>query len=100
MKTISRYLDSNPKNVKGTSLAVQWLRLCLSMHGVQVQSLARKLRPNVLCSKKQTKKQKPSIKQKQYCNKFNKKYDKQWSTLKKKSKEALVYNGILECKKK
>ena len=50
---------------------VQWLRLCLPMHRVQVQSLARQLGANALHSQKQTKKQKPSIKQKQYCNKFN-----------------------------
>ena len=28
----------------GTSLAVQWLRVCLPMHGTQVRSLARELK--------------------------------------------------------
>ena len=30
--------------ITGTSLAIQWLRLHLSMQGVQVQSLVRELR--------------------------------------------------------
>ena len=33
------------KNIKwGTSLVVQWLRICLAMQGMQVQSLVRELR--------------------------------------------------------
>ena len=51
----------------GTSLAVQWLRLHLPMQGVQVRSLVGKLRFHMRCGQK-TK----NIKQKQYCNIFNK----------------------------
>ena len=35
------------KPIKGTSLAVQWLRLRLLMQGVQARSLVRKLRPHM-----------------------------------------------------
>ena len=49
---------------RGTSLAVQWLRLCLPIQGVQVQSLVREPRSHMPCSQKN--------KEKQYCNKFNK----------------------------
>ena len=48
---------------QGTSLAVQWLRLCLPMQGVWVQSLVNS---TCLTAKKL------KHKQKQYCNKFNK----------------------------
>ena len=34
----------NSMKSKGTSLAVQWLRLCASMHWAQVLSLVRELR--------------------------------------------------------
>ena len=34
----------------GTSLVVQWLRIHLAMQGVQIQSLARELRSNMLQS--------------------------------------------------
>ena len=33
----------------GTSLAIQWLRLCASNAGAQVQFLVRELRSCVLC---------------------------------------------------
>ena len=57
----------------GTSLAVQQLRLHLSMQGVGVQSLVRKLRSHMPHSqKKKKKKKKQNLKQKQYWNKFNK----------------------------
>ena len=36
----------------GTSLAVQWLRLCLPMPGVQVQSLVGELRRHMPCTQK------------------------------------------------
>ena len=48
----------------GTSLVVQWLRLNLPMRAIQVQSLAKI--PHALCPINQ------NIKEKQYCNKFNK----------------------------
>ena len=47
-----------------SSLVVQWLRLCLPVQGLRVQSLVGELR--ALAAKK------PKHKQKQYCNKFNK----------------------------
>ena len=51
------------KCTRGTSLAVQWLGLCLPMLRVRVWSLVGKLR---------SKKKKKHKQQKQYCNKFNK----------------------------
>jgi len=51
----------------GTSLVVQWLRLCLPMQGVWVGSLVEELGSHMPSAKK-----KQNIKQKQYCNKFNK----------------------------
>ena len=42
---IIRYL----KGRKGTSLVVQWLRLCTSNVEARVQSLVKELRPNVPC---------------------------------------------------
>ena len=45
---------------------VQWLRLLLPMQGAQVQSLVGELRPTCLVAKNQ------NLKQKQYCNTFNK----------------------------
>ena len=48
---------------------VQWLRLCLPMQGVRVWSLLGKLDPTCLGAKI---KKKQDIKQKDYCNKFNK----------------------------
>ena len=50
-----------------TSLAVQWLRFCLPMQGVQVQPFSQGAKiPHASWPKKQ------NIKQKQYCNKFKK----------------------------
>ena len=55
------------KIIEGTSLAVQWLRLHLPLQGVWVQSLVGELRfPRTSQPKNQ------NIRQKQYCNKFNK----------------------------
>ena len=50
----------------GTSL-IQSLRLHLPMQGVQVLSLVRDLRSHMIGSPKNQ-----NVKQKQYCNKFNK----------------------------
>ena len=47
-----KLFSSNLKTILGTSLVVQWLRLCLPMQGVQVQSLVRELRFNMSCSQK------------------------------------------------
>ena len=46
---------------------VQWLRLCLPIQGVQVQTLARELRSHIPQGQRVK-----NIKQKLYCNKFNK----------------------------
>ena len=55
------------RNRKGTFTAVQWLRLHLPMQGVRAQSQVRGPGiPRASWPKNQ------SIKQKQYCNKFNK----------------------------
>ena len=40
----------------GTSLVVQWLRLCLPVQGVQVRSLVRKLRSHMPLSEKKNNK--------------------------------------------
>ena len=62
---------------EGTSPVVQWLRLGLSMQGLQVQSLVKELRSYMPHGQKTQ-----TIKQKQYCNKFSKDFNK-WSTFKK-----------------
>ena len=54
------------KEIPGTSLVVQWLRIHLPMQEEWVQSLVRELRYHMPCDQKKKK-----IKQKQYCNKFN-----------------------------
>ena len=56
---------SSLKGNLGTSVAVQWLRLRLQIQGLQVRSLAGKLRSYMPRGQK---KKNP----KQYCNKFNK----------------------------
>ena len=50
---------------------VQWLRLCLPMQGVQVRSLVGELRYHMPPVQKAK-----NIKQRQYCNKFNKDFKK------------------------
>ena len=63
--TVFKYY--NLRNLQGTSLAVQRLRLQLPMQGVQVQHLALEAGiPHASQPKNQ------NIKQKQYCSKFNK----------------------------
>ena len=64
-KNVANTVQQNIK--RGTSQEVQWLRLHLPMKAVRVQSLVEELRSHVPHSQK-TK----NIKQKQYCNKFNK----------------------------
>ena len=54
------------KTSTGTSLVFQWLVLHLSMQEVQVQSLIGELGSHMPCGQNQ------NIKQRQYCNKFNK----------------------------
>ena len=68
----------------GTSLAVQWLKLHLPMQRVQVRSLVGELRSYMSHSQK-----KQNIKQKQYCDKFNK-------DLKKKKRIHLPMQEMLE----
>ena len=50
---------------------VQWLRLHLPMQGVQIQSLIRELRSYMPQGRK-----KQNMKQKQYCTKFSKGFEK------------------------
>ena len=52
----------------GTSLVVQWLRICLSMQGVWVRSLVGELGSHMPHGQKKTKQ---NIKQKQCCRKFS-----------------------------
>ena len=59
---------------EGTSPVAQWLKLGLSMQGLQVQSLVKELRSYMPHGLKTQ-----NIKQKQYCNKFSKDFNK-WST--------------------
>ena len=53
--------------VIGISPVVHWLRLCLPMQGVSLQFLVQGLRSHMTYDQKNQ-----TIKQKQYCNKFNK----------------------------
>ena len=69
------------RNVGGTSLVVQWLRLRLPMQGVWVRSLVWELTSHM----PQGKKNKNKIKQKQNCNKFNKDFLKMAHVKKKKN---------------
>ena len=65
-------LRKGPKQMlEGISLAVQWLRLRLSMQGVQIRSLVGELRSHMPPGQKNK-----NIKQKQYCSKFNKDFKK------------------------
>ena len=64
-----------------TSLAAQWLRVHLPGQGVRVQSLVRKLRPHMPQGQNNL-----YVKQKQYCNKFNKDFTK-------RKKKACDYIG-------
>ena len=70
----------------GTSLAVQWLRLRLPLQEVRVSSLVGELRSHMPPVQKTR-----NIKQKQYCNKFNKDFKNgpYQKNLKKKKKEFL-----------
>lgn len=56
----------------GISLAVQWLRFQHPMQGVQVRSLVREPISHMPGDQKKKKRNKQNIKQKLYCNKFNK----------------------------
>jgi len=53
---------------KGTSLAVQWLRFCLSSAGCVCLITGQRVNPTFLVAKKPEHRKQ----QKQYCNKFNK----------------------------
>ena len=72
-----------------TSLVVQWLRLHFPMQGVRVRSLVGE-RGSHMPHCQKTK----NIKQKQYCNKFNKDFKNgphQKKNLKKKKELCVVY---------
>ena len=60
-------LSPSEKLWVGTSLVVQWLRLCFPLQRVRIWSLVRELRTHMPHGQ-----QPQNIKQKQYCNKFNK----------------------------
>ena len=60
------------KETRGTSLAVWWLRICLPVQGVQVQSLVRELRFPHASQPKYPQ----NIKQKQYSSQFSKDFIK------------------------
>ena len=55
---------------EGTFLVVLWLRFCLLVQGMWVQSLVRELRFHISCAA--PRKIKQNIRQKQCCNKFHK----------------------------
>ena len=75
------HTNSIKKWIQGTFLAIQWLRLHLSMQGAQVQSLVGELRSHMSCNQEKKKpNQTKTIKQKQYCNKFNKSFKKKKET--------------------
>ena len=76
------------KSAHGTFLVVQWLRLCLPMQGVWVRSLVRQLGSHMPHSQKNQ-----NIKQKTYCNKFNKGF-KTGPHQKKKSKGRVLRNVL------
>ena len=67
---LGKWSQAIKNNVEGTSLVIQWLRLHLPMQEVWVQPLVGELGSHIPHGQKKKKKQ--SIKQKQYCNKFNK----------------------------
>ena len=69
MNAVAGKRKAQIKMLAATSLVVQWLRLRLPMQGVWVQYLVRKLRSHVPHGQKSK-----NIKQKQYYNKFNKKF--------------------------
>ena len=69
MNAVAGKRKAQIKMLAATSLVVQWLRLCLPMQGVWVQYLVRKLRSHMPRGQKSK-----NIKQKQYYNKFNKKF--------------------------
>ena len=55
----------------GTSLAVQWLGLCLPMQAVRVRFLVGELGSHMRWGQKKTQ----NIKRRQCCNKFNKDFE-------------------------
>ena len=83
-------LHANKKEMKGTSLAVQWLGLCLLIQGVRVRSLVRELGFRMPRGQK-TK----NMKQKQYCSKFNKDFENGPHQKKKKRNEVLIHASTL-----
>ena len=72
---------------------VQWLRLCLSMQGIQVQSLVRKLKSYVLCRRKQNKTK--HKKKQQYCNKFNEDLKKKKNSPHQNKKMVMILEAVI-----
>ena len=73
------------KNLSGTSLVVQWLRLLLSMQGYRLDPWSEELRSHMPLSQR-------TKTWKQYCNKYNKGFKN--GPLKKK-KKALKEKKVL-----
>ena len=67
LKRLHFHNTSSKTNDQGTSLEVHWLRLCLPMQGMRVQSLVGELRSHMPWGRNNQK-----ISQEQNCNKFNK----------------------------
>ena len=85
---------------EGTSQVVQWLRLHLPMQGVRVRSLLRELRSHMPRGQENQ-----NIKQKQYCNKFNKDFksgphQKNKQTNKQNQNQSLATHKSKICKLK
>ena len=66
------------------------------MLGVWVQSLAKELRSHILHSQEKKKKTHQNIKQKQYCNKFNKDFKNDPHQKKKKNDKATLKKKVKE----
>ena len=62
---IAKFVHLLRKKGGGTSLVVHWLRLCLPMQGARLNPSQGARIPHALRPKSK------SMKQKQYCNKFN-----------------------------
>ena len=62
-QTAKTIVNQSKESRHGTSLVVQWLRLCLQ--AVQAGSLVEELRSHMPCGQKNQ-----NIRQEQYCNKF------------------------------
>ena len=81
------------KKKKGTSLAVQWLKLCLLMQGVWVWSLFGELSSHIPCGQKTNKKTR-NIRQKQQIQQRLKNGPLQKKSLKKRKSKGYVGDTV------